>query len=48
MPEGMYYQTSTSDSTFYPNNTGCVGLFGTPVESGVSSLSIEATVTVRY
>ena len=47
MPEGMYYQTSTSDSTFYPNNTGCVGLFGTPVESGVSSLSIEATVTVE-
>ena len=47
MPEGMYYQTSTSDSTFYPNNTGCVGLFGTPVESGVSNLSIEATVTVE-
>ena len=47
MPQGMYYQTSTSDSTFYPNNTGCVGLFGTPVEAGVSSLSIEATVTVE-
>ena len=47
MPEGMYYQTSTSDSTFYPNNTGCVGLFGTPEQVGVSSLSIEATVTVE-
>ena len=47
MPEGMYYQTSTSDSTFYPNNTGCVGIFGTPEQSGVSSLSIEATVTVE-
>ena len=47
MPEGMYYQTSTSDSTFYPNNTGCVGLFGTPEQAGVSSLSIEATVTVE-
>ena len=47
MPEGMYYQTSTSDSTFYPNNTGCVGIFGTPEQVGVSSLSIEATVTVE-
>ena len=47
MPDGMYYQTSTSDSTFYPNNTGCVGLFGTPELAGVSSLSIEATVTVE-
>ena len=47
MPEGMYYQTSTSDSTFYPNNTGCVGLFGTPEQAGVSNLSIEATVTVE-
>ena len=47
MPQGMYYQTSTSDSTFYPNNTGCVGIFGTPEQVGVSSLSIEATVTVE-
>ena len=47
MPEGMYYQTSTSDSTFYPNITGCVGLFGTPEQAGVSNLSIEATVTVE-
>lgn len=47
MPEGMYYQTSTSDSTFYPNITGCVGLFGTPEQAGVSDLSIEATVTVE-
>ena len=47
MPEGMYYQTSTSDSTFYPNNTGCVGLFGTPQQVGVFNLSIEATVTVE-
>ena len=36
-----------ADSTFYPNNTGCVGLFGTPEQSGISSLSIEATVTVE-
>ena len=43
----MYYQTSSADSTFYPNNTGCVGLFGSPVEAGVSNLSIEATVTVE-
>ena len=47
MPEGMYYQTSTSDSTFYPNFTGCVGLFGSPEQAGVSNLSIEATVTVE-
>ena len=47
MPEGMYYQTSTSDSTFYPNNTGCVGLFGIPEQAGISSLSIDATVTVE-
>ena len=47
LPEGMYYQTSTADSTFYPNNTGCVGLFGEPEEVGVNNLSIEATVTVE-
>ena len=47
LPDGMYYQTSSADSTFYPNNTGCVGLFGTPVEVGISNLSIEATVTVE-
>ena len=47
LPVGMYYQTSSADSTFYPNNTGCVGLFGNPVEVGISNLSIEATVTVE-
>lgn len=47
LPLGMYYQTSSADSTFYPNNTGCVGLFGSPVEVGISNLSIEATVTVE-
>lgn len=47
MPTGMYYQTSSTDSTFRPNITGCLGLFGTPEQSGVYNLSIEATVTVE-
>jgi hypothetical protein len=46
MPEGLYYQTSSADSTFYPNNVGCVGLFGNAEELGVYELSIEAEVTV--
>ena len=47
MPEGLYYQTSSADSTFYPNNVGCVGLFGDAVNVGVYELSIEAEVTVE-
>ena len=47
MPTGMYYQTSSVDSTFYSNNVGCVGLFGTPEEPGVYELAIEAQVTVE-
>lgn len=47
MPSGMYYQTSSSDSTFYPQNTGCVGLFGFPEDIGTYNLSIDATVTVE-
>ena len=47
MPEGMYYQTSSEDSTFYPQNTGCVGLFGYPENTGTYNLSIDATVTVE-
>ena len=47
LPSGMYYQTSSSDSTFYPQNTGCVGLFGFPEDTGIYNLSIDATVTVE-
>jgi len=47
MPQGLYYQTSSADSTFYPNNVGCVGLFGDGEELGVYELSIEAEVTVE-
>jgi len=47
MPEGLYYQTSSADSTFYPNNVGCVGLFGDAEQAGVYELSIEAEVTVE-
>ena len=47
MPEGMYYQTSSEDSTFYPLNTSCVGLFGYPANIGTYNLSIDATVTVE-
>ncbi len=47
MPQGLYYQTSSADSTFYPNNVGCVGLFGDAVNVGVYELSIEAEVTVE-
>ena len=47
MPEGLYYQTSSADSTFYPSNVGCVGLFGDTEQIGVYELSIEAEVTVE-
>ena len=47
MPQCLYYQTSSADSTFYPNNVGCVGLFGDPEYTGVYELSIEAEVTVE-
>ena len=47
MPQGMDYQTSSSDSTFYASNVGCVGLFGEAQELGVYELSIEAEVTVE-
>ena len=47
MPEGINYETSSADSTFYASNVGCVGLFGEPQEIGVYELSIEAEVTVE-
>ena len=47
MPQGMYYQTSSADSTFYASNVGCVGLFGEAQETGIYELSIEAEVTVE-
>ena len=47
MPQGLYYQTSSADSTFYPSNVGCVGLFGEPELEGVYELSIEAEVTIE-
>lgn len=47
LPQGLYYQTSSADSTFYANNVGCVGLFGTPEELGIFELSIEAEVTIE-
>lgn len=47
MPMGMYYQTSSVDSTFYPNNVGCIGLFGIPEDIGIYNLAIDAQVTVE-
>ena len=47
LPQGLYYQTSSSDSTFYANNVGCVGLFGDPEQTGIYELNIEAEVTVE-
>ena len=47
MPQGLYYQTSSADSTFYASNVGCVGLFGEPELTGVYELSIEAEVTIE-
>jgi hypothetical protein len=47
MPQGMYYQTSSADSTFYASNVGCVGLFGEAQQTGIYELSIEAEVTVE-
>jgi len=47
IPSGMYYETSSSDSTFYAENQGCIGLFGTALELGIFELTIEAEVTIE-